>query len=127
MITNKRDQKLALQGERKGNLFVADWNFGTNGEAMCFYGKASSEDSWLWHKKLLYLNFKTMNSLVKRELVRGLPAMELCPDGLCESCEKGKSKRALHKRKTISDITEPLQLLYMDLFGPVNVMSKSKK
>ena len=127
MITDKRDQKLALQGVRKGNLFVADWNSGSNGEAMCFYGKASSEDSWLWHKKLSHLNFKTMNSLVKRELVRGLPEMEFCPDGLYEACEKGKSKRASHKRKTISDITEPLQLLHMDLFGPVNVMSMSKK
>ena len=66
LITDKRDQKLALQGVRKGNLFVADWYSGTNGEAMCFYGKASSEDSWLWHKKLSHLNFKTMNSLVKR-------------------------------------------------------------
>ena len=30
----------------------------------------------LWHKKLSHLNFKTMNSLVKRELVRGLPQTE---------------------------------------------------
>ncbi|XP_074355324.1 uncharacterized protein LOC141694519 [Apium graveolens] len=56
----------------------------------------------------------------KRELVRGLPEMEFCPEGLCEACEKGKSKRASHKKKTVSDIAEPLQLLHMDLFGPVN-------
>ena len=108
-------------------MFIVDWISGSNEEAMCFYGKASSEYSWLWHKKLSHLNFKTMNSLVKRELVRGLPEMEFCPDELCEAYEKGKSKRASHKRKTISDITEPLQLLHMDLFGPVNVMSMSKK
>ena len=94
---------------------------------MCFYSKASPDESWLWHKKLSHLNFKTMNSLVKRELVRGLIEMEFSPDGLCEACEKGKSKRASHKKKTMTDITEPLELLHMDLFGPVNVMSMSRK
>ena len=35
-----------------------------------------------------------MNSLVKRELVRGLPQMEFTQEGLCEACQKGKSKKA---------------------------------
>ena len=59
-----------------------------------------------------------MNSLVKRELVRGFPDMEFCKEGLCEACEKGKSKKSSHISKYITSITEPLQLLYMDLFGP---------
>ena len=68
-IINKKDKKLALQGVRKGNLFVADLFSASKGEVRCFYNKASTEDSWLWHKRLSHLNFKTMNSLVKRELV----------------------------------------------------------
>ena len=68
-IINKKDKKLALQGVRKGNLFVADLFSASKGEVRCFYSKASTEDSWLWHKILSHLNFKTMNSLVKRELV----------------------------------------------------------
>ena len=93
-IINKKDKKLALQGVRKGNLFVDDLFSARKGEARCFYSKASTEDNWLWHKRLSHLNFKTMNSLVKRELVRGLPDMEFCKEGLCEACEKGKSKKA---------------------------------
>ena len=127
LISNQKNQKLTLNGVRKGDMFIADWNSAGNGQVMCFYGKASADDSWLWHKKLSHLNFKTMNSLVKRELVRGLPEMEFCPEGLCEACEKEKSKRASHKKKTVSDIAEPLQLLHMDLFGPFNVMSMSRK
>ncbi|KAL8124787.1 hypothetical protein AgCh_012444 [Apium graveolens] len=73
LITHRKDEKLALQGVRKGNLFVADLKSTRDGVMRCFYNKASSEQSWLWHKKLSHLNFKTMNSLVKRELVRGLP------------------------------------------------------
>ena len=96
-------------------------------KSTAFYSKASSDESWLWHKKLSHLNFKTMNSLVKRELVRGLPQMEFTQEGLCEACQKGKSKKAPHKSTHTYAITEPLQLIHMDLFGPVNVMSMSKK
>ena len=53
--------------------------------------------------------------------------MEFCKEGLCEACEKGKSKKASHRSKDMTSITEPLQLLHMDLFGPVNVMSMSRK
>ena len=126
-ILHKKNGKPALQGVRKGDLFIADLNSGFKDEVNCFYAKASSDDSWLWHKKMSHLNFKTMNSLVKRELVRGLPQMEFTQEGLCEACQKGKSKKASHKGTDTSSITEPLQLLHMDLFGPVNVMSMSKK
>ena len=122
LISNKKDEKLALQGVRKGNLFVANLDSASKGEMSYFYSKASEEGSWLWHKKLSYLNLEIMNSLV-----RGLPQMELCKEGLCEACEKGKSKKASHKSKDMTNISEPLQLIHMDLFGPVNVMSMSRK
>ena len=73
LITKKKDEKLALKGVRKRNLFIAHLASASTGEVNYFYGKVSSEDSWMWHKKLFYLNFKTMKSLVKREFVRGLP------------------------------------------------------
>ena len=53
--------------------------------------------------------------------------MEFTHEGLCEACQKGKSKKASHKGTNKSAMTEPLQLLHMELFGPVNVMSMSKK
>ena len=118
---------LALQGVRKGNLFIVDLQSGSKDAINYFYDKASSDESWLWHKRLSHLNFKTMNSLVKKELVRGLPHMEFIQEGLCETCQKGKSKKAPHKSTDTSAITEHLQLIHMDLFGPVNMMSMSKK
>ena len=126
-ILHKKNGFPALQGVRKGNLFVVDLQFGSKDEVNCFYTKASSDVSWLWHKRLSHLNFKTMNSLVKRELGRGLTQMEFAQEGLCEACQKGKSKKASHKSTDTSAITEPFQLLHMDLFCPVNVMSMSKK
>ena len=126
-ILHKKNGLLALQGVRKGNLFTTYLQSGSKDEVNCFYAKASSDESWIWHKKLSHLNFKTMNSLVKRELVRGLPHMEFTQEGLCKVCQKGKSKKAPHKGTDTSVITKPLQLIHMDLFGPVNVTSMSKK
>ena len=77
-------------------MFIANLDSASKGELSYFYSKASAEDNWLWHKKLSHLNFKTMNSLVNRELLRGLPQMEFCKEGLCEACEKGNSKKASH-------------------------------
>ncbi|XP_063937999.1 uncharacterized protein LOC135147893 [Daucus carota subsp. sativus] len=122
-IRHIKNERPSLFGIRKGDIYVADLSSGPGNAIQCFYAKASAEDSWLWHKKLSHLNFKTMNSLVKRDLVRGLPSLEFTTDDICEACQKGKAKRASHKSKTINSITDPLQLLHMDLFGPVNVMS----
>ena len=126
-ILHKMNGLLALQGVRKGNLFNTDLQSGSKDEVNYFYAKASLDESWLWNKKLSHINFKTMNSLVKRELVRGLPQMEFTQEGLREACQKRKSKKAPHKSTDTSVINEPLQLIHMDLFGPMNVMSMSKK
>ena len=127
LIQNRKNKDLTLRGVRKSSLFIADIDSASKGEVKCFYTKASADDSWLWHRKLSHLNFKTMNSLVKRELVRGLPQKEFCQEGLCDACEKGKSKKASHRSKGMTDIGSPLQLIHMDLFGPVNIPSISRK
>ncbi|KAL8125090.1 hypothetical protein AgCh_012674 [Apium graveolens] len=87
---------------------------------------ASEEQSKLWHKKLSHLNFKVINSLVKKELVRDMPNLEFAQLEVCEACQKGKMKRSSHKSKSVNSICAPLQLIHMDLFGPVNVLSISR-
>ena len=39
----------------------------------------------------------------------------------------GKLKRAVHKAKHVNTNMEPLKLIHMDLFGPVNVPSLERK
>ena len=73
------------------------------------------------------MNFKAMNMLVQKDLVRGLPNKEFTKDGLCDYCKKGKQRKASFKSKFISSIDEPLKLLHMDLFGHVNIISISKR
>ena len=59
--------------------------------------------------------------------MRGLPKSVFAPDGLCDSCQKATQRKSSFKSKTESSILEPYHLLHIDLFGPVNVMSVTKK
>ena len=127
VISNKENNKVILTGIRKGNVYIADFSSTDSGSITCLFSKASKDESWLWHKKLSHLNFKVMNELVKKDLARGIPQLEFSKEGLCDACQKGKQKKSSFKSKTESSISQPFQLLHMDLFGPVNIMSISKK
>ncbi|KAL8132980.1 hypothetical protein AgCh_008446 [Apium graveolens] len=85
------------------------------------------DESWNWLKKLSHLNFNSINELVKKDLVRGLPNMLYSSDGLCDACQKSKQRRVSFKSKTEFSISEPYHMLHLDLFGPVNIMSINMK
>ncbi|GJW93298.1 putative ribonuclease H-like domain-containing protein [Tanacetum coccineum] len=60
----------------------------------CHFSKATSDESKLWHRRLCHLNIKTMNKLVKGNLVRGLPSKLFENDETCVACQKRKQHRA---------------------------------
>ena len=70
VVTCKRSNKVVLTGVRKGNVYLDDFNSTYADSITCLFSKESQDESWLWHKKLSHVNFKTMNDLVKKDLVR---------------------------------------------------------
>ncbi|GJU69833.1 putative ribonuclease H-like domain-containing protein [Tanacetum coccineum] len=60
-------------------------------------------------------------------LVRGLPSKVFVNDHTCVAYKKGKQHKASYKAKLERIIRKPLELLHMDLFGPVSVESINKK
>ncbi|GKA01230.1 retrovirus-related pol polyprotein from transposon TNT 1-94 [Tanacetum coccineum] len=89
--------------------------------------KASSSQAWLWHRRLSHLNFDTINLLLKNDIVIGLPKLKFVKDHLCSSCELGKAKQKYFKTKTTPSSKRWLQLLHMDLCGPIRVESINGK
>ena len=75
-VFDSRSNKIVMEGFRKGNVYIADFNSASAGFITCIFSKASKDESWLWHKKLSHLNFTFMNTLVKKDLVRGMPKLE---------------------------------------------------
>ncbi|GJS31014.1 putative ribonuclease H-like domain-containing protein [Tanacetum coccineum] len=78
-------------------------------------------------RRLGHVNFKNINKLVKGNLVRGLPSKTFKLDHSCVACRKGKQHRASCKKIEERTVREPLELLHMDLFGPVSVESVNRK
>ncbi|GJW11605.1 putative ribonuclease H-like domain-containing protein [Tanacetum coccineum] len=122
------ESQVLLRVPRKNNMYSVDLkNIVPKRGLTCLFAKATSNESKLWHRRLGHLNFKTMNKLVKGNLVRGLPSKLFENDQTCVACQKGKQHRASCKSKTENSISLPLHLLHMDLFGPTFVKSLMKK
>ncbi|GKD48500.1 putative ribonuclease H-like domain-containing protein [Tanacetum coccineum] len=122
------ESQVLLRVPRKNNMYSVDLkNIVPKGGLTCLFAKATLDESKLWHRRLGHLCFKTMNKLVKGNLVRGLPSKLFENDETCLTCQKGKQHRAFCKFKTENSISLPLHLLHMDLFGPTFVKSLMKK
>ncbi|GJW48616.1 putative ribonuclease H-like domain-containing protein [Tanacetum coccineum] len=97
------------------------------GGLTCLFAKATLYESNLWHRRLGHINFKTMNKLVRGNLVRGLPSKIFENDHTCVAFQKGKQHKASCKTKLVSSISQPSQMLHIDLFGLTFIKSLNKK
>ncbi|GKC04773.1 ribonuclease H-like domain-containing protein [Tanacetum coccineum] len=80
---------------RKDNMYSVDLkNIVPKGGLTCLFAKATSDESKLWHRRLGHINFKTMNKLVKGNLIRGLPSNFFEYNQTCVACQKEKQHRA---------------------------------
>ncbi|GKB12621.1 putative ribonuclease H-like domain-containing protein [Tanacetum coccineum] len=122
------ESQVLLRVPRQNNMYIFDLkNVVPSGDLTCLFAKATIDESKLWHRRLGHVNFKTMNKLVKGNLVRGLPSKTFENDHTCVACQKGKQHKASCKTKHVSSISQPLQMLHMDLFGPTSVRSINHK
>ncbi|GJW39465.1 retrovirus-related pol polyprotein from transposon TNT 1-94 [Tanacetum coccineum] len=95
----------------------------TSSTPICLLAKASPTQAWLWHRRLSHLNFDYINLLSKKDIVIGLPKLKYVKDQLCSSCEVSKAKRSSFKSKTVPSSKGRLNLLHMDLCGPMRLLS----
>nr|GFB94412.1 hypothetical protein [Tanacetum cinerariifolium] len=68
-----------------------------------------------------------INLLSKNDIVVGLPKLKFVKDHLCSSCEFEKAKRKYFHSKITPSSKRRLQLLQMDLCGPMRVASINGK
>nr|GFC01662.1 retrovirus-related Pol polyprotein from transposon TNT 1-94 [Tanacetum cinerariifolium] len=116
-----------LTGSRGTELYSITLQDTNCPSPICLMAKATSSQAWLWHRRLSHLNFNTINLLSKNDIVVGLPKLKFVKDHLCSSCELGKAKRKSFHTKLTPSSKRRLQLLYMDLCGPMRVASINRK
>ncbi|GJX40102.1 putative ribonuclease H-like domain-containing protein, partial [Tanacetum coccineum] len=94
------ESHVLLKVPRKNNMYSVDLkNIVPKGGLTCLFVKATSDESKLCHRRLRHINFKTINKLVKGNLIRGLPSKLFKIDQTCVACQKGKQHRASSERK----------------------------
>nr|GFB15254.1 retrovirus-related Pol polyprotein from transposon TNT 1-94 [Tanacetum cinerariifolium] len=116
-----------ITGSRGTDLYSISLQDTSSPNTFCLMAKATSSQAWLWHRRLSHLNFDTINLLSKNDIVIGLPKLKFVKDHLCSSCELGKAKRKTFQTKTTPSSKRRLQLLHMDLCGPMRVDSINEK
>ncbi|GJX66216.1 retrovirus-related pol polyprotein from transposon TNT 1-94 [Tanacetum coccineum] len=89
-----------LTGSRDSNLYTISISELAASSPVCLMSKATSTKSWLWHRRISHLNF---------------------------ACEQGKSKKASLTPKLVPSTQSKLELLQMDLCGPMRVASINGK
>nr|GEV45398.1 zinc finger, CCHC-type [Tanacetum cinerariifolium] len=122
------ENHVLLRVPRENNMYnVYLKNIVPSGDLTCLFSKATLDESNLWHRRLGHITFKTMNKLVKGNLVRGLQLKVFENNHTCVAYKKGKQHRASCKSKPVTSISQPLERLHMDLFRPTFVKSLNKK
>ncbi|GJR74609.1 putative ribonuclease H-like domain-containing protein [Tanacetum coccineum] len=89
------ESQVLLKVLRKNNMYNVDMKNIVSKESLtCLVANATLDESMLWHRRLGHINFKTINKLVKDNLVRGLPAKHFENDQIYVACLKGKQHKA---------------------------------
>jgi GAG-pre-integrase domain/Integrase core domain len=118
------DNSLVYTGEKKKNIYYLQFDHFKHGE-LCL--NAITSDSWLWHRKLAHISIDSIKKLIKLELVCGLPTNKIQIDSLCGACAQGKQSKSSFKSKNMVSTNKPLQLIHIDLFGPIDIPSLVRK
>nr|GEV23100.1 ribonuclease H-like domain-containing protein [Tanacetum cinerariifolium] len=99
------ESQVLLRVPRENNMYNVNLkNIVPSGDLTFLFAKATLDESNLWHRRPRHINFKTINKLVKGNLVRGLLTKNFENDNTCVACKKGKQHRAYCKTKPFCGI-----------------------
>ena len=74
-------------------------NININGHCLVASKANIDEDSWLWHRRLGHASSYLISKHIKRNLVNGLPNLNLDSDHVCKACQLEKYTRISFKPK----------------------------
>ena len=93
---------------------------------MCFLAKEEKEVK-LWHRRLGHLHLRGMKKIISKEAVRGIPKLLIDEGKVCGECQVGKQTKMSHPKLGHPTTSKTLELLHMDLMGPMQVESLGGK
>ncbi|XP_070039292.1 uncharacterized protein [Nicotiana tomentosiformis] len=124
-VINLTIDKIVLQGKRVNNIYVVDMSTLSDNELTCL--SVLDNDPLLWHKRLGHASLSQLNKLVSKDLGIGLPNIKFKEDKVYEDCARGKKVRSSFKSNKMVRTTRTMELVYMDLCGPMKILSRGGK
>jgi hypothetical protein len=124
IIVNEVNNQVLFVEFRNENDYTIDLDNLSSNELICL--AAINENSWLWQRRLGHANMELLSKLSKLDLVKGFPITKFVKDKICDASQLGKQTKSFKKKKVIST-SRPIELLHMDLFGPIRTASLSGK
>jgi transposase InsO family protein len=120
-IFRRSDSSYAFSGILRGKLYLVDFNLEELVLDKCIIAKTNMD--WLWHCKLAHVGMRNLYKLQKEGHILGLMNIAFEKDRSYGACQVGKQVGALHHAKNIMTTTRPLEMLHMDLFGPITYIN----
>jgi transposase InsO family protein len=122
-VRQESSGKILFTGSRNKNVYVLYLD--ELPVESCFI--SLEKDKWIWHKRAGHISMETISKISKLDLVRGLPKINFEKDKICEACVKGKQVKSSFPPKEFISTKRPLELLHIDLFGPISIESLGGK
>jgi hypothetical protein len=120
-VFRRSDDSIAFNGVLDGQLYLVDFNDNKAELDTCLIAKTKM--GWLWHRRLAHVGMKNLHKLLKGEHISGLTDVHFEKERICSACQVGKQVGVHHPHKNIMTTDMPLELLHMDLFGPIAYIS----
>ncbi|KAA0055020.1 gag-pol polyprotein [Cucumis melo var. makuwa] len=113
--------KVFLSGTRLSNNCY-HWDLEVN---LCNLSKA--EEAGLWHKPLEHISGTSIAKIAKVDTTIGLPTLTFNPHDCCSNCPVGKQVKSSHKSTRLPCTSCILELLHINLMGPMQTESRGEK
>ncbi|XP_075077220.1 putative mitochondrial protein AtMg00300 [Nicotiana tabacum] len=124
-VTNLLIGEVVLIAKRLKNIYVAEFDSLNGGDFTCL--SAIDDDAELWHRRLGHASFSLLNKLIKKDIIRGMPKSKFKDHKVYDACVKGKQAKYSFKPKKEVSTSSPLDLLHMDIYGPMRMPSRGGK
>jgi transposase InsO family protein len=121
-VFRRSDDSVAFKGVLEGQLYLVYFNRAELNTCLI----AKTNMGWLWHHRLAHVGMKNLHKLLKGQHILGLTNVHFDKDRVCSACQAGKQVGTHHPHKNIMMTDRPLELLHMDLFGPITYISISR-
>jgi hypothetical protein len=119
----RSDGSFPFKGVLRGKLYFVDFIPKEVELDRCLIAKTNI--GWIWHRRLAHVGMRNLHKLQKDGHIFGLTNIIFEKDRPCGACHARKQVGAHHHAKNIMTTTRPLEMLHINLFGPIAYISIS--